>query len=227
MNSHAFLAIIPARAGSKRLRNKNLLKLLDIPLIGWTIKAALESKYIEKVFVTTDSEDILSYSNSFGLDNHYLRPAHLATDDADSFSVVKDAIRENASYQDIVLLQPTSPLRTSFDIDQAISMYLLKKSNNVVSINKIEEGSTKFQIYYDSSSQRISSKGKFFQSNSKYQLNGAIYIFNRDKILCTKSFIDDNSYGYLMPAERSVDIDTKEDFELAKHHLGYKIHQKL
>ena len=157
----------------------------------------------------------LFQQNSFGLDNHYLRPAHLATDDADSFSVVKDAIRENASYQDIVLLQPTSPLRTSFDIDQAISMYLLKKSNNVVSINKIEEGSTKFQIYYDSSSQRISSKGKFFQSNSKYQLNGSIYIFNRDKILCTKSFIDDNSYGYLMPAERSVDIDTKEDFELA------------
>ena len=120
-----FLAVIPARGGSKRLRRKNLLDLHGKPLIAWTIEAGLQSKYLDKVVVSSEDKDILDIAREFKTDI-IKRPNRLASDTATSFDVLKHAIDNLESYDYVVLLQPTSPLRNAMHIDEAIE-YLEKK----------------------------------------------------------------------------------------------------
>ncbi|HEG8135260.1 TPA: acylneuraminate cytidylyltransferase family protein, partial [Campylobacter jejuni] len=116
------IAVIPARSGSKGIKNKNLVLLNNQPLIYYTIKAALNSKCISKVLVSSDSEEILSYAKSQNVDI-LKRPIELAQDDTTSDKVLLHALEFYKDYEDVIFLQPTSPLRTNIHIDEAFKIY--------------------------------------------------------------------------------------------------------
>jgi CMP-N,N'-diacetyllegionaminic acid synthase len=132
-----FLAIIPARGGSKRLPRKNVLDLCAKPLIAYTIEATLKSKYIDKVIVSSDDEEILNISSNFGADI-IKRPIDLANDTATTFDAIKHTIDNFEKYDYVVLLQPTSPLRNQKHIDEAIELLEIKKADAIVSVCEMD-----------------------------------------------------------------------------------------
>jgi len=132
-----FLAIIPARGGSKRLPRKNILELNGKPLIAWSIEAGLKSKYVDKVVVSSDDKEILEYSQYYGADT-IKRPDNLASDTSTSFDAIKHTIDNVDKYDYVVLLQPTSPLRTAEQIDDAIELLEKKKADAVVSVCEMD-----------------------------------------------------------------------------------------
>ena len=137
-----FLAIIPARAGSKRLKNKNILTLNNKPLIGWTIEAGIKSRYIDELIVSTDSDKIVKISKKYGAKIPFLRPQNLAKDKSKTSDVVKHAInfyhkKFNKFFDFILILQPTSPLRNNKDIDDAIKFMVNIKADAIISNYKL------------------------------------------------------------------------------------------
>ena len=137
-----FLAIIPARKNSKSIKNKNFVKFCSKPLIYWTIDAALKSKNLDHIIVSTDSIEIRNYAKKFNLSTPHLRPKRLSTDEASTLSVINYEVEElekkNHHFDYIVLLQPTSPIRDSSHIDEAINLIKLdKKADSLVSCIKL------------------------------------------------------------------------------------------
>ena len=126
------LAVITARGGSKGLVRKNILDLAGMPLIAWTIQAAKQSKYINRVVLSSDDDEIMTVAEKYGCEVPFRRPAMLASDDASSLDVLFHAIGEVSGYDYVILLQPTSPLRTSTDIDDAFDLYAFLKSKKIV-----------------------------------------------------------------------------------------------
>jgi N-acylneuraminate cytidylyltransferase/CMP-N,N'-diacetyllegionaminic acid synthase len=219
------LYIIPARGGSKGLPNKNI-KLLDgIPMIAYSIRAALSSQYKGLVVVSTDDDKIATIAKQYGADVPFIRPAELAQDSSSTVDVIVHALEyyksKGFTFDIIVLLQPTSPLRNHSDIENCIE--LLKKNNAdaVVSVCENEhhplwsnelpsDGSMKFFL-------REEVKGKNRQQLPKsYRLNGAVYVSKVSSFLKHKGFIHEGTYAFVMPQDRSVDIDTEIDFKLAE-----------
>ena len=135
------LAIIPARAGSKRLPGKNIIDFAGKPMISWSIEAALASKYIDNVIVSTEDNNIAKISKRFGAEVPFLRPKELATDEANSVDVIISVLDNlqlrNIFYDYIILLQPTSPLRGVRDINKSIELMLFKECASVVSVCKV------------------------------------------------------------------------------------------
>ena len=218
-----FLAIIPARGGSKRLPNKNILNLNGKPLIAWTIEAALKSRYIDKIVVSSDSDEILKVAKSYKNILCLERPYHLATDTAKTTDVVKHVLENvKEKYDYIILLQPTSPLRTEKHIDEAIEFLDRKNADAVVSVCEMEHSPLWSNTLPEDLSMknflREDIKGKRSQDLPKYyRLNGAIYICKTDRFLEENTFfIKDNIYAYIMDKMSSVDIDDDFDFKLAE-----------
>lgn len=216
-----FLAVIPARGGSKRLPRKNLLDLAGKPLIAWTIEAAKNSKYIDLFTVSTDDQELSYVSKKHGAEV-LTRPSELATDTASSVDVVLHALNaQNQPYDYLILLQPTSPLRTAQHIDEAIELLFDKNANAVISVCETDHSPLWANTLPENGSMdnfiREEVKGKRSQDlPNYYHLNGAIYIINTAHIKESKSFIPArNSYAYTMSKKDSVDIDTDLDFELA------------
>lgn len=215
------LAVIPARGGSKRLPGKNILPFCGKPLISWSIQAAMESEYIDKVVVSSDDSNILAIAEQYGADV-LPRPAVLASDEAGTISVLKHVINGMESkYDCIVLLQPTSPLRTEKHIDEAIELLGCKQADSIISVTKTAHS----PLWSNTLPQNKSMKdflrsdvaGKRSQELADYyRLNGAIYIVTCGFFLENESFYSDNSYAYIMPEYASVDIDTKYDFVCAE-----------
>jgi CMP-N,N'-diacetyllegionaminic acid synthase len=216
-----FLAIIPARGGSKRLPRKNVLDLAGKPLIAWTIEASLKSQYIDQVIVTSDDDEILDISKRLEAEI-IKRPKELATDTASSFDTVKHAIDNSILCDFIVLLQPTSPLRTNQHIDEAIELLISKNADAIVSVCEMDHSPLWSNILPENASMenfiRDEIKNKRSQDLEKYyRLNGAIYICKMDKLLDEKSFmLKDNIFAYQMDRKSSVDIDSAIDFSIAK-----------
>ena len=221
LNGKTFLSIIPARGGSKRLPRKNVLDLAGKPLIAWSIEAGLQSKYIDKVIVTSDVDEILAISKEFGSET-IKRPEELASDTATSFAAIKHTIENIDRFDYIVLLQPTSPLRMAQQIDEAIKLLESKKADAVVSVCEMDHNPLWSNILPDDGNMnsfiRDEVKNKRSQDLKKYyRLNGAIYICKTDKLLDEKSFfIKDNIFAYYMDRKSSVDIDEQIDFKLAE-----------
>lgn len=214
-----FLAVIPARGGSKRLPRKNILNLADKPLIAWTIEAAKNSKYIDHFVVSTDDQEISDIAKRHGA-VVLTRPFELATDTASSVDVVLHALNEkNKNYDYVILLQPTSPLRTAQHIDEAIELLFEKNANSVLSVCETDHSPLWSNTLPEDGRMdkfiREEVKGKRSQDLPKYfQLNGAIYIVNTECFEQSKSLIqENNSYAYIMSKEDSIDIDTDLDFE--------------
>jgi CMP-N-acetylneuraminic acid synthetase len=226
-NSHRFLAIIPARGNSKRLPNKNLRELKDKPLINWTIEAAKNSKYITNVMVSTDSEQIAEIAKEAGAEMPFLRPSYLAEDHTTTYDTVEHTVlfykeKLHKEFDFIVLLQPTSPLRSSHDIDKAIETLRDKKADAIVSVNEVEHSPLWTNTLPKSGdmSHFLPDKIKNTRSQelAKYvRLNGAIYICDTNRLLEEKTFyIKDNIFAYEMLIKHSIDIDNITDLKLAE-----------
>jgi CMP-N-acetylneuraminic acid synthetase len=222
-----FLAIIPARGGSKRLPNKNILNLNGKPLIAYSIEAALQSKYINNVVVSSDSDSILNIAKSFKAQT-IKRPDYLATDSAKSFDAIKHTIENMPQYDYIVLLQPTSPLRDANNIDQAINLLEQKNADAIISVSAMEHSPLWANTLDDNLSMKNFLKDEVLNKRSQdletyYRLNGAIYITKTDKLLKEETFfLKDNIFAYIMNRENSIDIDEDIDFQLAKIILDKK-----
>lgn len=217
-----FLAIIPARGGSKRVPRKNMLALAGRPLIAWTIEAALKSSYIDTVVVTSDDDEILAVSAKWGA-SIIKRPDHLADDTATTFDAIKHAIDSmQKQYDFIVLLQPTSPLRNATHIDESIELLLTKQSDAVISVCPMDHSPLWSNTLPDDGNMRGFLPDVILNKRSQdletyYRLNGAIYICRADKLLNEKTFfIKNNIFAYKMDKEDSVDIDENIDFKIAE-----------
>ena len=204
------IAVIPARSGSKRIKNKNLKHFKGKPLIQWTIEAALNSKYIDKVIVSTDSREIADVSKRLGATIPYLRPKNFALDNSPTIDLVLDFLEKDNSITQFLLLQPTSPLRTSDDINHVIELKRKKNANSVVSVCKFN---IPFNILFE-----IKKNGRLTPFDNKsiqypnYKLNGALYLADVEQLISEKTFINEKTIPYIMPLRRSVDIDTMIDW---------------
>lgn len=218
----SFLAIIPARGGSKRLPRKNVLNIAGKPLIAWTIESGLKSRYIDKVVVSSDDDEIIKISQNYGTEI-IRRPVELASDTATTFDAIRHAIENTESeYDYIVLLQPTSPLRDEKHIDEAIELLMLKNADAVISVSEMDHNPLWSNTLPEDGDMslflRDGIKNKRSQDLEKYyRLNGAIYICKTERLLEEKTFfIKDNIFAYYMDRKSSIDIDEKIDFMFAE-----------
>ncbi len=216
-----FLAIVPARGGSKRLPRKNVLDLMGKPLIVWSIEAALESRYIDSVVVTSDDSEILQIAKEFKA-NTVKRPKNLASDTSSTFDAIEHTINNLKRYDYIVLLQPTSPLRNANHINEAIELLISKKADAIVSVCKMEHSPLWSNTLPKDDSMQGFLRDEVLNKRSQdletfYRLNGAIYICKTEKLLEQKSFfLKKRIYAYRMSRENSIDIDEKMDFKIAE-----------
>ncbi len=219
-----FLAIIPARGGSKRLPRKNLLDLAGQPLVAWSIEAGLNSKYIDNVVVSSDDVEILAISKRYNAET-IVRPVELASDTATTFDAIQHTIDNVKRYDYIVLLQATTPLRDEKQIDEAIELLESKNADAIVSVCEMDHS----PLWSNTLNENLSMQGflkeeilhKRSQDLEKYfRLNGAIYICKTEKFLEEKSFfLKENIYAYKMSRESSIDIDEEIDFRMAEFYL--------
>ena len=221
------ISIIPARGGSKGLPKKNILELAGKPLIAWTIESSLKSKYISKTIVSSDCDEILNISSKYGSEI-LKRPDELASDTTPTEPVVEHIlqnIKDLGNYSYLVLLQPTSPLRDEKDIDEAISKLIQEKdATALISVKEIDNKILKaFKINNNGYLEGISNNKYPFMRRQDlpkvFMPNGAIYIISINEFLKTKRLFSDNAISYLMNEEKSLDIDTIDDFEKIKNYI--------
>lgn len=200
---------------------KNILPLSGKPLINWTIEAALSSSYITTTVVTSDSDEILQIAQNAGA-KVIKRPGELARDTSTSFDAIKHAIEKCPPHEFVVLLQPTSPLRTAQHIDEAIELLEEKQADAVISVTKMEHSPLWANTLPDDNSMEGFLREDVINLRSQdlpdfYRLNGAIYICRTKKLLEVSSFfLKDNVFAYVMDNKSSVDIDVGLDFKWAE-----------
>lgn len=216
-----FLAIIPARGGSKRLPRKNILSLHGKPLIVWSIEAGKKCSYIDNVIVSSDDEEILNISKDNGVET-IKRESHLASDSATTLDVLVDVIvRTDKKYDYIVLLQPTSPLRNETHIKEAIQLLEEKHADAIVSVCEMDHSPLWSNTLPQTGDMRNFMRDEIKNKRSQdfetfYRLNGAIYICKTERLLSEHTlFIKDRIFAYIMDRDVSIDIDEALDFEIA------------
>ena len=214
------VALIPARGGSKGIPRKNVLSFCGKPLIQWSIEAALHSPLINRVIVSTDDLEISKISLSGGAEVPFLRPDELATDSAPGISTVMHALDQLPDVSDLLLLQPTSPLRTSADIDSIFALRRQLGSESAVSLARSPKHPAWMYAMND-----LKLLNPVLKADSPpcrqdlspvFSLNGALYLATRSFLLREKTFVSKETVGYVMPRERSVDIDTTLDWQWAE-----------
>ena len=218
------LAIIPARSGSKGLKDKNIKLLNGKPLIAYTIEAALKSNIFREVLVSTDSEEYKKVSQEYGAWVPFLRPRCFAEDNTSTNEVIENVLLtlENMgkTYENFMVLQPTSPLRDENDLKEAFDFFIEKNANSVVSMCECEHSplltrklSNEKQLDGFFADLKCSRRQEL---NNYYRLNGAIYLAKVDYFKKYKDFYKENSYAYIMDKCKSVDIDDMNDFLYAE-----------
>lgn len=222
IESQKILGIIPARGGSKTIPRKNVKVLAGKPLIAWTIEAAQKSQYIDRLILSSEDAEIIEVAREWGCEVPFLRPAELAQDDTPGIEPVIHAIETiGEKYDYVVLLQPTSPLRNVNDIDYCISYCI--EENAQVCISVCEADKNPFWMHTLDKSQRLCplmpaglSIERRQDLPAVYVENGAIYVAKTSYLLKAKNFITEETLAYIMPAERSWDIDTEMDFRFCE-----------
>lgn len=224
--SKRILSLIPARGGSKGIKNKNIIDLNGRPLIAYSIAASLASKYIDKTVVSTDSMEIAKIAKEYGASVPFMRPKILASDCAKTIEVVLHAINmlktEGEKFDILILLQPTQPLRTTDDIDAAIELFFERGECSLVSVSSVEDhpllirtvnadGNLSSLLDENSTCRRQDMK-------SYYKVNGCIYI-NCINELSEETSFNDNRTAFIMKSDHSVDIDEIKDIYLAEFYL--------
>jgi CMP-N,N'-diacetyllegionaminic acid synthase len=217
MNPDKVLGLITARGGSKGLPRKNVLPVGGKPLVAWTVEVALASRSLGHVVLSSDDDEIITAAKSAGCDVPFRRPAHLAGDMSSSIDVVLHALDHLPTFDYVVLLQPTSPLRKSEDIDSAFTLLLETGAPSCVSVTKVEH--SPYHMYRLMNGNRLQNILPPAEAGVRRQdlptifaLNGAIYIAKIEWLRNTRSFLSKETVAYQMPRERSIDIDTYEDF---------------
>lgn len=216
-----FLAIVPARSGSKGLPGKNIVDLCGKPLMAWSIEAGILSKYIDEVVLSSDSDEFLAIGAKYGA-KPLKRPRDLAADHADSSSVVMHVLDTLESFDRhfdyLVLLQPTSPLRNENDIDEAIEMMMNTNAEALISV--FEPSHSPYKAFKQNSEGLleglIDNEAPFKRRQDLppvYMPNGAIYIVKYDYFKKTGRFISPKTVPYIMDSQKSHDIDTHEDLK--------------
>jgi CMP-N,N'-diacetyllegionaminic acid synthase len=221
----AILGLIPARGGSKAIPRKNLLPLANKPMVAWTIDAASEAGVFDRLILSTDDAEIAQLGRKLGIEVPFLRPADLATDGSTSVDVCIHALEwlegnENYRPDFIMLLQPTSPLRSATDIRASVELAAVRQANSVVSICEVHHHPSWMKILDNEGHLRnlfahTSAPTRRQDLFPVFALNGAIYLALRSLVLSERTFVSDGTLGYLMPPERSVDVDRAWDFYLA------------
>lgn len=219
-----FLAVIPARGGSKSIPRKNIKELAGKPLIAWTIEEAKKSKFIDRIILSSEDAEIIEVAKQYGCDVPFTRPVNLAQDETPGIAPVLHAMKECPGHDFVVLLQPTSPLRTVDDIDRAIETLFEKEADFCVSVTESEQSPYwMYNLDVNGTMNPVVKQENFAllrQDLPKvYSLNGAVYVANTEQLKVTKSFLTDDTVGYVMPKVRSFDIDTEEDLILCQQML--------
>lgn len=220
------LAVITARGGSKGIPRKNIKDLAGKPLIAYTIEAANKSQYLTRAIVSTDDAEIAQIAKQYGADIPFIRPTELAQDKSASIEAIQHAIKwlqknKNEDYDYIMILQPTSPLRTSQDIDECIKLAIEKDADSVMSMVELDDFSIKklkkikdglilpWQVDEGGTTSRRQDLEKV------YKRNCAIYL-TKTSLIEKGDLFGKKSLAYIMPAEKSVDINSPIDFEMAE-----------
>lgn len=212
------LAIIPARGGSKGVPRKNIRLLAGKPLITWTIEEAKKSKYIDRLILSSEDEEIIQVAREYGCEVPFKRPIELAQDDTPGIEPVIHAINTlEDNYDYVVLLQPTSPLRTVEDIDGCIQHCIMTELPACVSVTEAQQ--SPYWMYKIDERMKMQPFLEYSGEINRrqdlpkvYALNGAIYIAHYKFILENKSFLNVATFAYIMPTHRSIDIDKESDF---------------
>jgi CMP-N,N'-diacetyllegionaminic acid synthase len=214
------LGLIPARGGSKGIARKNIRSIAGKPLIGWSIEAALRSELLDAVVVTTDDAEIAAVARQAGAMVPFLRPAALAQDGTPGIDPVLHALDLLPGFGAVLLLQPTSPLRTAADIDACLQLALDRRALSVVSVSepdahpywtyRLGDGQT-LQRFVD-----VPPVARRQDLPPVFALNGAMYYAQTDWLLQGKRLVAPETMAYVMPRERSVDIDTSLDWRFAE-----------
>ena len=219
-NKYTFISLVPARAGSKGLINKNMRLLNNKPLIHFTLAASDESKYISDTFVSSNSNEILDYARNFKKVKTIKRPAKFSQDNSLANDVIKHFLQisnfDKTENIYIVYLQPTSPLRNKYHIDQAIDSLISRNAKSLISVRRSKETPYKAMAIKNKLLQPLLSKEKLNENrqnlNETFYPNGAIYIFNiRDFIENQYKIPMVNSLPFHMSIDESIDIDNEED----------------
>lgn len=220
------LGLITARGGSKGVPGKNIYVVNGRPLIQWSIEAARASRYLDRLILSSDDSEIIDVAKRVGCEVPFRRDAALAGDDASSIDVVADALMRLPGYDIVVLLQPTSPLRTTADIDGAIELLVSSGAGSCVTVCRAAEHPYwMFRVGEDGRLSRfMDPPGGMPQRRQDlppaWSLNGAVYVARCDWLLQNRTFLSSTTVGYPMPAERSLDIDTFEDLQELQRMLG-------
>lgn len=221
------IAIIPARSGSKGLPDKNIKIVAGKPLIAYTIEAALESGMFDTIHVSTDSERYAEIARYYGADVPFLRSEELATDTANTWDAVREALTNyfgrGKSFDTVMLMQPTTPLRTAEDVKNAYRLQQEKNATSVISVCEVDHS----PLWCDT----IPSDGNMAGFGSRklawvtrqelktfYRVNGAIYLLKTDRIMqrTDDSIYDDKCFAMFMDRKKSVDIDTEDDLAMVE-----------
>lgn len=220
------LWLVPARGGSKGIPNKNLKPFCGESLVSRSLRQALQCASPEDtVFLSTDSEAIMAEADKHGVETPFLRPAHLASDNASTYSVIMHVLEEfekrGKKFEKIVLLQPTSPFRTSEDIVESLKLWS-PDIDMVVSVK--ESGANPYYNLFEPDSEGFLkiSKGDGLYTRRQdapkvWEYNGAVYIISTAALKDRLMSQFDRIVPYVMPSSRSVDLDTPQDWEIAEY----------
>ncbi len=216
INDKRVLAVVPARGGSKGVPRKNMRMVAGKPLIAYTIEVARTSQYIDRVVVSSEDEEILSTAVRFGAEP-LRRPTHLAADDTPGTAPALHAVETLPGYDVVVLLQPTSPLRIKDDIDACIDRCVKHGMTACVSVVEAEQSPYwMFSLTAGHALKPIVSVSEVVERRQDlpraYLLNGAVYAAGTAWLAREKTFVRPDIAGWVMPPERSLDIDTESDF---------------
>lgn len=219
------LCIIPARGGSKGLPRKNIKPLAGKPLIAYTIEQAKQSRYIDRLIVSTDDKEIANVAMRCGAEVPFIRPARLALDHVDKIDVILHAIdrlekKEKSKYDILVCLHVTAPLRKTADIDNCIKLLIKSKADNVFSVTEANRNPYFNMVEITPrGTVRLVKKGNFTSRQAApkvYDLNASIYVWWNDVLKKKKKLITTKTRIYVMPRERSFDIDDELDFRITE-----------
>lgn len=229
-----FLAIILARSGSKRIPHKNIKELCGKPLMAWSIEAGLQSKYIDEVIVSTDSEKYAKIAKKYGAKVPFLRPENLSSDTSTSFDSIEHAInfyKKNLkkTFDYVILLQPTSPLRDGVLIDNMCEWIIENNFESGISVSECDHPPLWSNTLPKNNSMKDFLPPEVLGKRSQelpiyYRINGVLYIAKTNSFLSHHGFMTPHTYAYKIPKKYAIDIDTDLDFEFAEFMLHkYKI----
>ena len=213
----SLLALIPARGGSKGIPRKNIRPFCGKPLLQWSIDVALSSPTVDRLVVSTDDPEIAEVARAGGAEVPFLRPLELATDTTPGIAPVLHALQLLPGVSELLLLQPTSPLRQVDDVEAIVALHRQPGRDAVVSV--VPSSKHPAWMFALSSEQVLeplvahSDAACRQQLPPAYALNGALYLASRSFLERERSFLTPNTMGYLMPPERSVDIDSLLDWQ--------------